>query len=113
METLFVLIVSSIAAALFASQNTQTTSISFANYTFTGIPVYLISLCGVLVGIFISLIVSFLKSFVMIVSSRGKEVSLNDLKKENIELTKEVHKLELENTRLKTRLGEQEDDNSM
>lgn len=114
MATLFVLIVSGIAAALFATQNTHTTSISLASYTFLNIPVYLITLGGLLVGILISLVVSFLKSFMLAIKMHGKEVSLTELKKENVELTKQVHKLELENTRLKTRMGEADgDDNSM
>jgi len=35
------------------------------------------------------------------------------LKEENVELTKNVHKLELENTKLKAKLGEEFDEDSI
>lgn len=44
---------------------------------------------------------------------RGKENRIKDYKKENAELTKEIHKLQLENTRLKAETGDSGDDKSL
>jgi uncharacterized integral membrane protein len=107
---LILIIISGIAAAFFATQNTQVTSITFATYTVTNIPVYLIALTALLAGILLFWIVNLIRSFSMGLSMRGKEQTISETRKENVELAKEIHKLEIENTRLKTQLGEEEKD---
>lgn len=114
MAVLLILIVFAIGAALFATQNTIQTSITFGQYTFQNLPVYLITLGALLVGIFVSAIVYLINSIMAGFSMRGTNGTLSSANKEIAELNKEIHQLELENTRLKTQLGEiDDDDNSL
>ena len=43
----------------------------------------------------------------------GKENKIKDYKKENVELAKRIHQLELENTRLKAETNTADDDKSL
>lgn len=44
---------------------------------------------------------------------RGKEHTIKDYKKENAELVRQIHQLELENVRLKAETKEVDDDKSL
>lgn len=113
MITLVALIVTGIAAAIFATQNTQLTSVQIAQYSFSDVPVYLIVLGAVLLGILVSFIINFINSLAASIAMHGKDGTLKSVKREVDELNKEIHKLELENTRLKTELGQAGDENSL
>ncbi len=106
MLVLLILVIFGLAAAEFATQNTQTTSLIFANYTVRDVPMYAVALGGLLLGIFLSWIISLVDSVFSFFSIHGKDANLKESKKEVIELTKRVHKLEIENARLKTELHE-------
>lgn len=105
MFVLLILIISGIGAALFATQNTQGVSITFAGYTFTDIPMYLIVLCTLLIGISISWIISLAGSISSSLTIHGKENAIKETKKQINDLTKQVHELELENAKLMTETG--------
>lgn len=61
----------------------------------------------------LSWIISLINDIANGLAIRGKESTIKDYKKENIELTKRVHQLELENTRLKALNDQDDDDNSL
>lgn len=113
MFVLVVLVLFGIGGAFFATQNTQTVSITLANYFLRGVPLYLIVLGSLLLGF----IVSWLISLVDVVSSafknHGKDSALKEAHKQVAELTKRVHQLELENERLKVESGHSSDDKSL
>ena len=113
MVTLVILIVTGIAAAWFATQNTQVTTLTLAQYSFTDIPVYLVVLGAVLLGILVSFVIHFFNSLGSTLALHGKEGTLASARKEITDLSKEVHQLQIENARLKTQLGEAGDDNSL
>lgn len=114
MIVLLILIVAGIGAAVFATQNTITTSLTFGDYMLREIPVYLVALGSLLIGIFVSWVIHVINILSDRITTRGKDGSISNAKREIAELNKEIHKLELENTRLKTRLGEDDsDDNSL
>jgi putative membrane protein len=111
MSGLIILIVFGIGIGLFSTQNTQSASITFANYTFRNIPMYLIILGAILSGIFVSWIISlfgFVSSFFTL---HGKESKIKESKKEIANLTKRLHELELENERLKAENNQGNKDN--
>ncbi len=107
---LLIIIATGILAAVFATQNTQVTSITFINYTIPQVPVYAIALVSLFVGILIFWLVNLLRVFSTNWALRGKDKSLDETKKEVVDLTKEIHQLEIENTKLKSKLGEPEID---
>lgn len=113
MLVLVITVVVGFAFALFATQNTQGALLNIERYTLENVPVYLIALIPLLVGLLLAYLIHAAKTL-----SQGLTISeLNDKNKElenNLaEITKKAHKLELENTKLKTKLGEPQDENSL
>ena len=101
MIALLVLIIFGIGVAVFATQNTQGATITLAQYTLTKVPMYLIVLCALLLGIFISWIISLVGFISSSLTIHVKDTKIKEAIKEIAELTKQVHQLELENERLK------------
>ncbi len=113
MLALIVLIVFGMGAAFFATQNTQTISITLASYPLTGIPLYLIVLGSLLLGFLVSWVINLVGVISSAFKIHGKENTIKDANKQISELTKKVHQLELENERLKAESGHPSDDKSM
>ena len=113
MFALIVLVVFGIGVAFFATQNTQTISITLANYPLTGVPLYLIVLVSLLLGFVVSWIIRLVDVFSSALKIHGKENTIKDDNKQISELTKKMHQLELENERLKGESGHPSDDKSL
>lgn len=113
MATLIVTLFFGLVIAFFATQNTGVISLHFLNYTIPGIPLYVVIICALIVGLFLSWIISMVNGVATGLTIRGKESKIKDYKKENTELVKEVHKLEIENTKLKAETNAPDDDNSL
>ena len=113
MLALIVLFIFGIGVAFFATQNTQAISITLANYSLTGIPLYLIVLVSLLLGFVICWIISFVDVIASALKIHGKENTIKNANKQIAELTKRVHQLELENERLKAESGHPSDDKSL
>ncbi len=113
MFALIVLFIFGIGVAYFGTQNTQTISVTLANYNLNGIPVYVIVLGSLLLGFIISWIISLVDVISSAFKIRGKESSIKDANKQIANLTKTVHQLELENERLKAQSGHPSDDKSL
>ncbi len=113
MFALIILVVFGIGVAYFATQNTQTVSITAANYSLTGIPLYFIVLVSLLLGFVVSWVLSFFDVISSALKLRGKESTIKDANKQIADLTKRVHQLELENERLKAESGHPTDDKSL
>ena len=105
MFALIVLIIFGIGVAFFATQNTQTISINLANNPLDGIPLYLIVLVSLLLGFVLSWLISLIDVISSAFKLHGKDSAIKNSNKQISELTKTVHKLELENERLKTQSG--------
>lgn len=86
--------------AYFATQNTGTISLQFASYSWTGIPIYIIVLTSLLAGLLFAWIFHLLNAISSSFALRRKNKLIKEGKNENLELTKKVHKLEIENTKL-------------
>lgn len=107
MLALFLFIVFGIGFAYFATQNVSPVAVHLGATSISGLPLYVLVLAALVVGLVIASIFYMIKSFSahMAMSKLSRDVSA--AKKENIELTKENHKLELEITKLKAKNGDE------
>lgn len=99
--------------AYFAIQNTGAVSLNFLNYTIPGIPIYIVIVGALLTGLFISWIISVVNGIGTGFTLQGKESKIKDYKKENAELIRQIHQLELENSRISAASHERADDKSI
>ncbi|HSX19118.1 MAG TPA: LapA family protein [Candidatus Saccharimonadales bacterium] len=90
-----------IVFSFFAIQNNQPVSLQIQNFTFTDIPLYLVTLASMLVGIVLSLIVTFADSISHAIGDFGKDREIKNASHSLEKLENKVHNLEVENARLK------------
>jgi uncharacterized integral membrane protein len=115
MLAFIVTILFSATVAYFATQNTSPVTLHFLTYTWTGIPLYLVMLSSLITGLLFAWLFHVLKAISFSLILKGKNKALKEGKAENLELTKKVHKLELENTKLSSKDGDKSyvEDNSL
>ena len=113
MFTLFFTVTLGIFFSVFATQNTGLISLNFVGYTIPNIPVYLAILVPVLITLLVGWFIQFIRSISTRMTGSNQKNKINDLKKELAEVTKDLHKNELENAKFKNELGEPQDDNSI
>ncbi len=95
----------SVTIAYFATQNTEDVTLHFLTYTLSGIPLYIVILASLIAGIAFAWLFHILKAISYSFKLKGKNKTIEENKLENLELTKKVHKLELENTKLTNKDG--------
>jgi hypothetical protein len=114
MLALFLFLAFGLLFGYFATLNTSVASVYFgANISYT-IPMYVIILLSLGVGVIVSSLFYILKTFSekMVIGKKDKEIEQINAQKSD--LLKRVHTLELDNARLKTKAGEEiEDDDSL
>lgn len=113
MLTLVITVVLGLALAFFATQNTQTVDLNFSTYYLPNIPIYLVALIPLLMGLLASLVIHTIKDLISGFTIDDEKKEIKRLTQENAELTKRVHKLEIENTKLKAKNGEEFDEDSI
>ncbi|OGM15685.1 hypothetical protein A2V56_02095 [Candidatus Woesebacteria bacterium RBG_19FT_COMBO_42_9] len=113
MLTLVVTVLFGLGFALFATQNTGHTAINVGPYALAEVPVYLVILASVILTLLVTGFIYLLKSLSTSMTISEKEDELKKTKDELAEITKQAHKLELENTKLKAEAGEEEDENAI
>jgi uncharacterized integral membrane protein len=108
-------IIFSVATAYFATQNTSTLTLHLASYSWTGIPVYLLMLGSLLVGLLFAWVFQLLNTISSSLTIKNKEHALKEEKKANLDLTKRIHQLELENSKITSKEEDKDilDDNSL
>ncbi len=82
-------------------------------YTISNIPTYIVVIGSLLVGLLLSWIISLVNDISNGLVMRGKENKIKDYRKESADLTKRIHQLELENTRLKAETNTADDEKSL
>ncbi len=112
MATLILVILFGIIIAFFATQNTAFASIRFLSYSFS-VPIYIIVAGALLVGLLFAWIISLVKDIGNSLTLRGKEHKITDYKKENAELLRKIHQLEITNARLETAANLPSDNKSL
>lgn len=113
MATLIVTVILGLVIAFFATQNTSAITLNFFNYVVPGIPTYVVVVGALLFGLLISWIISLINDIAAGLTIRGQDNKIKDFKKDNVELTKKIHQLELENTRLQEKTNSSPDDKSL
>lgn len=113
MATLIITFLIGLIIAYFATQNTGPVTLHFFTYSFPGIPTYFVVVGALLVGLFLSWIISAVNNISTGFAMRGKESKIKDYKKENADLMKRIHQLELENTKLMAETDSPPDDKSL
>jgi uncharacterized integral membrane protein len=110
MLTLVITVLLGLGFALFATQNTDPVSVYVGSLAISNIPLYQVILAAIVFTLLISGFIYLLRSLSSSLTISEKDSELTKVKEELGEVTKQAHKLELENTKLKTRLGEEEED---
>lgn len=99
--------------AYFATQNTTLVTIHLGTYIVPDLPVYSVILASILATLIVSGFIYIVKSLSSSLTIHEKEDDLKNARNEVAELTKDLHKMELENAKLKGDLGIPEDENSI
>jgi uncharacterized membrane protein (DUF106 family) len=107
MAILFILIVFGLGMAYFATQNTGLIHITIASFYSGGIPVYVIVIGSILLGIFISWLISLMNSLTASFKMRKIHAEIRDAHRTIDELTKKNSELLKENASLKSEQEEQ------
>lgn len=113
MLTLIITAVLGLGFALFATQNTGSISLNFGNFILPSVPIYLVALIPLFIGLLVAWFVHVAKDLSQSLTISEQKDEIKGLKKEITEVTKKAHELELENTKLKTELGEPLDEDSI
>ncbi len=111
MLALFLFLAFGLLFGYFATLNTLAASVSFGAYTAQSLPIYIIVLLSLGIGVVVSSLFYIFKSLSNKLAMGKKDKELESVQKEMADLMKKVHRLELENTRLKTEAGEEVEDN--
>ena len=105
MLSLLILVVFGLGVGLFAAQNTGIVHIALGNYFVGGVPLYVIVIGSMLLGIFVSWLLSLVTSISSSLRFHGKVAELKEAYRTIESLNKENNALLRENAHLK---GEQE-----
>ena len=103
MDTLILLVLFGIIAAVFATQNSTNVPLTLVGYSIKEIPLYLIVSGSLLLGLLLSSIVGFINSISNSFRLHGKDVKIKESNKTAIDLAKKNRELELEITKLRER----------
>lgn len=96
---LFIIVV--LAFGVFATQNTQSITITFANYTIPHVPLYIVLGASLLIGLIVSSISNLSDAFSAAMKLRGKEHTIKSGNSTIKQLEKKIDQLEAENVRLR------------
>src|SRR3989339_646497 len=101
MLTLILLLVVGSIIAYLAISNSMLVALHFGPYLFSNIPLFYIIIGSLLIGLSLSYLFALIRSISTGLTIRGKDKEIKQGKSENVDLTKRIHQLELENERLK------------
>ena len=86
--------------------NLMPVTVNLKFWTFSNIPLFYVIVASILAGLTFSYLIYLIHVISTSLKLRGKNKEIKKNKNEVLELTKRVHQLELENTRLKAKTGE-------
>ncbi|QQS38832.1 LapA family protein [Candidatus Woesebacteria bacterium] len=105
MLTSIFVVVFGVVFAYFATINTNQISVNFGFYQLTNSPIYLVVLISAAIGMLLTAVLYFLRFMSTYFTIGSKEKDIKEANKRIAELTKDLHKIELENERLRTKAG--------
>lgn len=99
MPTLILLLVVGSALVYISKYNFTLVSVNFGPYVISNIPLFYVIVGSVVTGLLLSYIINLIPAISNFFALRGKNSEIKKGKDEVLELTKQVHQLELENER--------------
>ena len=99
MPTLILLLVVGSALVYISKFNFALVSVNFGPYVISNIPLFYVIIGSVVTGILLSYLANLLPAILNFFALRGKNSEIKKGKDEVLELTKQVHQLELKNER--------------
>lgn len=98
-----------------AQNNFTPVTVTIGSYIFSNIPLFYVIVASVLTGLVLSYLIFLINSFINAFVMHKKDNKIKEANSENIDLTKQVHQLEIENERIKnnTTTGEPTDTNAL
>lgn len=110
MLALLLYIIFGLIFGYFATLNTSIVSVNFGAYALNTVPMYILILLSFGIGVLFATVFYLVKLFTLQRLINKKDKELMACEKETTDLIKAGHKLEIDNTRLKTKSGEEIDD---
>lgn len=101
MLTLILLLIIGSIIAYLAQNNLTPVILHFGKYVFSGIPLFYIIIGSLLTGLGLAYLIDLVHSIFTAFTMHGKDNKIKQTKSEIVDLTKQIHQLELENERLK------------
>ncbi len=101
MLTLILLLIFGSGMAYLAFQNSAHVTLTFLNYIFPDVPLYLVILGSTLVGVLLAYTIYLANSISTALTIHSKDNKIKESEKDLTQLTKKTHELELENESLK------------
>lgn len=101
MLTLILFLVVGGVMVYLAQNNLMLITLNLGTYVFSGIPLFYIIIGSLLTGLGLAYLIYLVNSIFTAFTMRGKDIKIKKGKSENVDLTKRIHQLELENERLK------------
>lgn len=108
MFLLIVFLLLSVGMVYVAQDNLSLVPLHIGNYVFSDIPLFYVIIGSILTGLGFAYVIHIVHSIFTRLSIRGKDNKIKQGKGEIAELTKQIHKLELENEELKKEAGDTE-----
>ena len=101
MLILILLLVVGGAMAYLSQNNLEPATLHVGTYAFSGVPLFYIIVGSLLTGLVLAYLIYFVNSIFTALTMRGKDKKIKQEASEIVDLTKQVHQLELANERLK------------
>lgn len=101
MLILILLLVFGAVMVYLAQNNLMLVTLHLGTYVFSDIPLFYVIIGSLLIGLGFAYIMYLVNSIFTAFTLHGKDNKIKQAKREIVELTKQIHKLELENERLK------------
>lgn len=107
MIALVLFVIFGLGFALFATQNTAPTTLQLGEYTIPNVPIYLVVLATFGLGLLFATVFYIAKAITTGLVINRKRGEVEHLQRENTQLLKRIHQLELENTKIKAETGKE------
>jgi uncharacterized membrane protein len=101
MLILILLVLVGAIMAYIAQDNLMVVTLRLGSYVFSGIPLFYIIIGSLLTGLGLAYLIYLINSIFIALTLHRKDNKIKQAKGEIADLTKQIHKLELENERLK------------
>ncbi|PIY79317.1 MAG: hypothetical protein COY81_03280 [Candidatus Pacebacteria bacterium CG_4_10_14_0_8_um_filter_43_12] len=112
LNIIIILVLGSVVAYI-SKFNLESTSVNLGGYVINDVPLFYVIIASVLTGLILSYLFLLLQQVSNSLTLRGKRKEIKTGRAENLDLTKRIHQLEIENERLKNGSTEPSDRNAL